>query len=64
MKKLTVPVGVPPAAAPVTTAWSKTDAPIDAVLTVVPLTSTGVVTVVVGNCWTITSSPVSLHVAL
>ena len=57
MKKATVPVGVPPATVPVTTALSKTDEfratfPVIAV----PLPSRGVVTVPVTSGLTVTHS--------
>ena len=63
-KKLTVPVGEPPAAVPVTTAWSVTLVPTGcaAVIGVVP--TRGVVTVVDDAGVTVTSSPVSVQVAL
>src|SRR5260370_12138528 len=57
VKKLTVPVGVPPAGSPVTTAWSNTEAPNETLLTGVPLPSTGVVTVAVGSCRALRAAP-------
>ena len=57
MKKSTVPVGVPPAATPVTTALSKTEAPTATAVTAFPAPLRGVVTVVVGAFDTVTHSP-------
>jgi hypothetical protein len=57
MKKLTVPFGVPPAAVPVTTAWSFTCVPTATEPErFVPLESCGVVAVVVPSGFTVTHS--------
>src|SRR5262245_47026695 len=60
-KKLTVPVGDPPAAVPVTTAWSVTLVPTGTGAVIAVLPTRGVVTVVVEAGPTVTSSPPSLH---
>ena len=60
MKKLTTPVGAPPAAVPVTTAWSVTIVPTGTAAAIgVPLTR-GVVTVVVESGRTVTHSVCAL----